>query len=70
MRLSKKQHRYRADADWDLLYRDAYWRNLANTIEPPVCGSDAALSQITLTTCINAVVVVPIGICDSPVAII
>jgi len=24
----------------------------ANTIEPPVCGSDAALFQITLTTCL------------------
>jgi len=26
-------------------------RHLANTIEPSVCGSDAALCQITLTTC-------------------
>jgi len=26
-------------------------RNLANTIEPPICGGDAALLQITLTTC-------------------
>ena len=29
----------------------ARWRNLANTIEPPVCGGDTALRQITLTTC-------------------
>jgi len=29
----------------------AHWRNLANTTEPSVCGCDAALSQITLTTC-------------------
>jgi len=29
----------------------AYWPNLANTIEPSVCGSDAALCQIALTTC-------------------
>jgi len=28
-----------------------YWRNLANTTEPSVCGGDAALCQITLTTC-------------------
>jgi len=26
----------------------AHWRNLANTSEPSVCGSDAALCQITL----------------------
>jgi len=29
----------------------AHWRHLANTIEPSVCGGDAALCQITLTTC-------------------
>jgi len=29
----------------------AYWRHLANTIEPSVCGGDAVLCQITLTTC-------------------
>jgi len=27
----------------------AYWRHLANTIEPPVCGGAAVLRQITLT---------------------
>ena len=27
------------------------WRHLANTIESSVCGGDAALCQITLTTC-------------------
>jgi len=26
----------------------AHWRNLANAIEPSVCGGDAALCQITL----------------------
>jgi len=30
----------------------AHWRNLANTTEPSVCGGDAALCQITLTTCL------------------
>jgi len=30
--------------------RGAHWRNLANTIESSVCGSNAALCQITLTT--------------------
>jgi len=25
----------------------AYWRNLSNTIEPFVCGGDAAFCQIT-----------------------
>ena len=29
----------------------AHWRNLANTIEPSVCGGDADLCQITLTAC-------------------
>jgi len=29
----------------------AHCRHLANTIEPPICGGDAALCQITLTTC-------------------
>jgi len=29
----------------------AHWRNLANTIEPSVCGGHAALYQSTLTTC-------------------
>jgi len=28
-----------------------HWRHLANTIEPSVCCGDAALCQITLTTC-------------------
>jgi len=29
----------------------AHWRHLANTTEPSMCISDAALCQITLTTC-------------------
>jgi len=33
------------------LYMDAHWRHLANKTEPSVCGGDAALCQITLTTC-------------------
>ena len=33
------------------LHVRAHWRHLANTIEPSVCGGDAALCQITLTTC-------------------
>jgi len=32
----------------------AHWRHLANTIEPSVCGSDAALCQITLTACYSS----------------
>jgi len=27
------------------------WRHLSNTIEPSVCGGDAALCQTTMTTC-------------------
>ena len=30
---------------------DVHWRHLANTTEPSMCGGDAALCQITLTTC-------------------
>jgi len=30
----------------------AHWLHLANTIEPSMCGGDAALCQITLTTCL------------------
>jgi len=29
----------------------AHWHHLANTTEPSMCGGDAALCQITLTTC-------------------
>ena len=28
-----------------------YWSNMANTTKPSACGSDAALWQITLTSC-------------------
>jgi len=29
----------------------AHWHHPANTIKPSICGSDAALCQVTLTTC-------------------
>jgi len=29
----------------------AQWRHLKNTTEPSMCGGDAALCQIILTTC-------------------
>jgi len=34
----------------------AHWRHLKNTTEPSMCGGDAALCQITLTTCYFIVV--------------
>ena len=34
-----------------VLDRGAHCRLLVNTIEPSMCGGDAALCQITLTTC-------------------
>ena len=37
---------------------DADWRNLVNATEPSMCGGDAALSHITLTTCCCCNVVV------------
>jgi len=42
-RLGRGQHRYGANTDWGVLGGSAHWHNLANTIEPYVCGSDAAL---------------------------
>ena len=30
----------------------AHWRHMKNTTEPSMCGSDAALCQITLITCL------------------
>jgi len=33
------------------LYMGVHWRQLANTTEPSMCGSDAACYRITLTTC-------------------
>jgi len=35
------------------LYMGAHWRHLKNTTELSMCGGDAALCQITLTTCYN-----------------
>jgi len=42
-----------AESRWRLRYIrcGAHWCHLANTIEPIVCDGDAALCQITLTTC-------------------
>ena len=51
------------DAVWDLdsvgpcnhvLSGGSHWRNLANTIEPPMCGADAACCQLILTTLTTA----------------
>ena len=36
---------------WLFILWDAHWRYLANTNELSDCGGDAALCQITLTTC-------------------
>jgi len=44
--VSRGQNWYGADADGD-----ADWRHLMDTIEPSVCLGEAALCQITLTTC-------------------
>jgi len=44
------RHRYDADTESGVLDVGAHWRNLANATEPSVCGGDAALYQITLTT--------------------
>jgi len=41
---------------------DAHWRHLANTTEPSVCGGDAALCQITLTTLILLLLVLLLNV--------
>jgi len=41
----------RVDPGKHVLGGGSHWRNLANTIEPSMCGGDAAFCQITLTTC-------------------
>jgi len=38
-------------AEGRMCYIGAHWPNLANTTEPSVCGGDATLCQISLTTC-------------------
>jgi len=44
----------RVDAGKHVLDGGAHWRNVANTIEPFLCGGDAAfLSNYTLTTCLE-----------------
>jgi len=43
-------------------HRMAHWRHLANTTEPSVCGGDAALCQITLTTCLSLVRTVALAV--------
>jgi len=48
-RPSRGQNRYGVDADWSVL--DSL--HLANATEPSACCGDAALRQITLTTCID-----------------
>jgi len=32
-----------------------HWRHLANAVELSVCGGDAALSQLTFTTCTSLI---------------
>jgi len=41
---------YDVDADW-VIDGGVHWRHLANTTELSVSGGNAALCQITLTTC-------------------
>jgi len=47
-RLSRWQQRYGADADWRVL-DGVTLTSRGKKIEPPVCGSNAALCHITLT---------------------
>jgi len=45
-----KATQQRTEPVWCWCRWGAYWCHLANMIEPSVCGSDAALCQITLTS--------------------
>jgi len=49
-RRKHKRNRIRQDAPICPHWR-THWRHLANTTESCFCGGDAALCQITLTTC-------------------
>ena len=48
--LSRRQNRYRTDANCGVLHGTECRLAIANTIEQPVCGGDAALYQIDSTT--------------------
>jgi len=41
----------------------AHWHHLANTIEPSVCGDNAACCQITLNTCFSTMQLIHIHSC-------
>jgi len=41
------QHQCSADGNWGVLDAGAHWRHLAYTIVPTMCGSNAALYQIS-----------------------
>jgi len=51
--LAEKKHKFNRIRQVASMCRHgrARWRNRGNTIESSVCGGDAALCQITLTTC-------------------
>jgi len=48
-RVGRRKHKFSRIRQVAPMY--PHWHNLANTIEPSVCGGDAALCQITLTSC-------------------
>ena len=47
----RSPHGTRVGSRKHVLGRGAHWCHLANTIEPSMCGGDAACCQTTLTTC-------------------
>jgi len=57
--MGRRNHRWGSSGAEDVamaaifgfLHMGSHWRHLANTSEPSMCGGDAALCQITLTTC-------------------
>ena len=52
-RLNRSRCRLGCGLEWasGRIYGGAHWRHLVNTIKPSMCGDDAALWQITSTTC-------------------
>jgi len=58
VKLSDEDSRFRSSKGcchgnhfWLSVYGVYHWRHLKNTTEPSMCGGDAALCQITFTTC-------------------
>jgi len=60
IRMGRRKHKFNRICQVPLMCQHgrAHWRHLANMIQLSVCGGDAVLCQLTLTTCF-AVLLLP-----------